>query len=67
MEEAGVRFLSIDPGEMDTRMHAEAMPEADPSTLSRPEEVAVYVRSIVRTAERYPAGSRLIASTVEAA
>jgi NAD(P)-dependent dehydrogenase (short-subunit alcohol dehydrogenase family) len=32
----GVRFLSLDPGDMDTPMHSLAIPEADPSTLKRP-------------------------------
>jgi NAD(P)-dependent dehydrogenase (short-subunit alcohol dehydrogenase family) len=36
----GVRFLTVDPGEMDTAMHAEAMPEADRARLARPEDVA---------------------------
>jgi NAD(P)-dependent dehydrogenase (short-subunit alcohol dehydrogenase family) len=36
----GVRFLSLDPGDMDTPMHAAAVPEADPSTLKRPEAAA---------------------------
>lgn len=36
----GVRFLSLDPGDMDTPMHAAALPDADPSTLKRPEEAA---------------------------
>ena len=36
----GVRFLSIDPGDMDTPMHAAAMPDADTSTLNRPEQAA---------------------------
>ena len=36
----GVRFVNVDPGEMDTRMHRDAMPEADPATLARPEQVA---------------------------
>lgn len=33
----GVRFLSIDPGDMDTKLHALAVPDADPSTLKMPE------------------------------
>ncbi|MFE0754500.1 SDR family NAD(P)-dependent oxidoreductase [Inquilinus sp. NPDC058860] len=33
----GVRFLSIDPGDMDTPLHALAVPDADPSTLKMPE------------------------------
>jgi NAD(P)-dependent dehydrogenase (short-subunit alcohol dehydrogenase family) len=36
----GIRFLSLDPGDMDTPLHALAMPEADPATLKRPEIVA---------------------------
>lgn len=39
-ENAGLRFLSFDPGEMDTDLHHAAMPDADPSTLARPREVA---------------------------
>jgi NAD(P)-dependent dehydrogenase (short-subunit alcohol dehydrogenase family) len=38
--DAGVRFLSIDPGEMDTTMHADAIPDADRSTLADPRDVA---------------------------
>lgn len=37
---AGVRVVALDPGEMDTRMHAQAMPDADRSRLLRPESVA---------------------------
>ena len=29
----GVHFLSVDPGDMDTPLHALAVPDADPSTL----------------------------------
>jgi NAD(P)-dependent dehydrogenase (short-subunit alcohol dehydrogenase family) len=36
----GVRFLSIDPGDMDTPLHAAAVPDADPATLKRPEDAA---------------------------
>jgi NAD(P)-dependent dehydrogenase (short-subunit alcohol dehydrogenase family) len=35
-----VSVLSVDPGEMDTAMHAAAMPDADPRTLQKPDEVA---------------------------
>jgi NAD(P)-dependent dehydrogenase (short-subunit alcohol dehydrogenase family) len=35
-----IRFLSQDPGDMDTPMHAAAIPDADPSTLKRPEQAA---------------------------
>jgi NAD(P)-dependent dehydrogenase (short-subunit alcohol dehydrogenase family) len=36
----GVRVLSLDPGDMDTPLHAIAMPDADPATLKRPEVAA---------------------------
>ena len=36
----GVHFLSIDPGDMDTPLHAAAVPDADPSTLKKPETAA---------------------------
>ena len=36
----GVRFLSLDPGDMDTPMYHAAVPGADPSTLKRPEQAA---------------------------
>src|SRR5262249_61281115 len=36
----GIRMLSVDPGDMDTPMHAQAVPDADPSTLKRPEVAA---------------------------
>ena len=40
----GIRFLSIDPGDMDTALHALAAPDADPATLKRP---GVSAREIV--------------------
>src|ERR671932_1238902 len=36
----GIRFLSLDPGDMDTPMHAAAVPDADPASLKRPEQAA---------------------------
>ncbi len=36
----GVRFLSLDPGDMDTPLHALAIPDADPASLKRPEDAA---------------------------
>jgi NAD(P)-dependent dehydrogenase (short-subunit alcohol dehydrogenase family) len=36
----GVRFLSLDPGDMDTPMYHAAIPDANPSTLKRPEQSA---------------------------
>jgi len=36
----GIRVLSLDPGDMDTPLHAIAVPDADRSTLKRPETAA---------------------------
>jgi NAD(P)-dependent dehydrogenase (short-subunit alcohol dehydrogenase family) len=36
----GVKLLAIDPGDMNTSMHAIAVPDADPATLKRPEDAA---------------------------
>ena len=47
---AGIRFLSVDPGDMDTPLHALADPDADPSTLKRPEDSAAEVVDAVLTA-----------------
>jgi NAD(P)-dependent dehydrogenase (short-subunit alcohol dehydrogenase family) len=36
----GIRMLSVDPGDMDTPLHALAVPDADPTSLRRPEDAA---------------------------
>lgn len=36
----GVRFIALDPGDMDTPMHAAALPDADPATLKPPAQAA---------------------------
>ncbi|MGN6392324.1 MAG: SDR family NAD(P)-dependent oxidoreductase, partial [Gemmatimonadales bacterium] len=46
----GIRVQPIDPGDMDTPLHALAVPDADPATLKRPEESA---REMIRTIEAY--------------
>ena len=43
----GVRVLSIDPGDMDTPLHALAVPDADRSTLKRPETAAREIAALV--------------------
>ncbi|HZY84315.1 MAG TPA: SDR family oxidoreductase, partial [Gemmataceae bacterium] len=40
LEAEGVRFLSLDPGDMDTPLHAAAVPDADRAALKRPEAAA---------------------------
>ncbi len=63
LADAGVRFLSIDPGEMATRMHADAMPEADPATLADPAAVARRIADLVGRVEQLPSGARLEAAS----
>lgn len=40
MAAGGVRFLALDPGDMDTPLHALALPDADPAMLKRPQDAA---------------------------
>ena len=46
----GVRFLSLDPGDMNTPLHALAVPDADPATLKRPETAARELADAIATA-----------------
>jgi NAD(P)-dependent dehydrogenase (short-subunit alcohol dehydrogenase family) len=46
---SGIRFLSVDPGDMDTPLYAAALPDADRSALQRPEAAA---RKIVEVLEK---------------
>ena len=49
LAERGVRSFSVDPGEMDTQMHRAALPDADRSTLARPEFVAERIAALLRS------------------
>jgi len=49
LEGTGVRFLSVDPGEMNTKMHADAIPDADPATLADPADVAARIVAQVQS------------------
>lgn len=53
-----VRLLSLDPGEMNTRMHADALPEADPSTLADPFVVARRIAADILDPTRLANGVR---------
>jgi NAD(P)-dependent dehydrogenase (short-subunit alcohol dehydrogenase family) len=65
LRDTGVQFLSIDPGEMDTEMHADAIPDADRSALARPDEVARRILEIIDRAVEIPNGHRLSLSGIE--
>ena len=56
----GVRFLSLDPGDMDTPLHALAVPDADPATLKRPETAARELADAIAAA--LPARRRDVAA-----
>jgi NAD(P)-dependent dehydrogenase (short-subunit alcohol dehydrogenase family) len=50
----GIRFISLDPGDMDTALHAVAVPGADRSTLKRPEIAACEVADAIAAALPQP-------------
>ena len=59
----GVQVLSFDPGDMDTPLHAAAVPDADPSTLKAPATAARELVALIESALPQPpalagAGSR---------
>ena len=66
LSERGVRVLSVDPGEMDTRMHEQAMPDADRATLARPRDVAARIVALIQS-ETVASGSRVEAQSWRAA
>ncbi|HEY4241593.1 MAG TPA: SDR family oxidoreductase [Kofleriaceae bacterium] len=68
LDGTGVRVLAVDPGEMDTVMHAAAIPDADPATLAKPAEVAAAIVAMIRDdGARTPTGARLSAAAWRAA
>jgi NAD(P)-dependent dehydrogenase (short-subunit alcohol dehydrogenase family) len=60
--EMGVRVFSVDPGEMDTVMHRDAIPDADPASLADPAVVAERIVRMIEAADRIPNGARLEAA-----
>ncbi len=67
LDGTGVRVLSVDPGEMNTRMHADAIPDADPATLADPADVARRIVDLIARADALPNGARVEASRWEEA
>jgi NAD(P)-dependent dehydrogenase (short-subunit alcohol dehydrogenase family) len=59
---SAVRMLSVDPGEMDTVMHAQAVPDADRSALALPSEVARRIAQMLEQPSRAPHAARVQAS-----
>lgn len=52
LREHGVRVLALDPGDMDTPLHAAALPDADPATLKRPADSARDIVALIAAAPR---------------
>lgn len=61
----GVHVLSVDPGEMRTRMHRDAVPDADESALLAPEAVAARIARLIASHERVSSGARVRAADWE--
>jgi len=58
----GVRVVTVDPGEMDTRMHSDAVPDADRASLASPESVARRLADWIASTTAQPNGARLALS-----
>jgi NAD(P)-dependent dehydrogenase (short-subunit alcohol dehydrogenase family) len=58
LEGTGVCVVAIDPGEMDTQMHRDAIPDADPATLAKPDDVARAILARLADA-RLKSGARV--------
>jgi len=67
LEGTGVDIYSIDPGEMNTRMHADAIPDADPATLADPDAVADRILGLLTRATKLPSGARVEAQSLAVA
>ncbi|MBS1811221.1 MAG: SDR family oxidoreductase [Acidobacteria bacterium] len=57
--DTSVRFFSVDPGEMNTQMHADAMPSADPQGLQDPQTVAETIIHMIQHSQQIESGTRL--------
>lgn len=65
LEGTGVRVLTVDPGEMNTRMHADAIPDADTMLLLDPRVVAARILRLIHAGDALPNGSRVEAAAWE--
>jgi NAD(P)-dependent dehydrogenase (short-subunit alcohol dehydrogenase family) len=60
LDGTGVAVSIVDPGEMDTRMHADALPDADRALLADPRRVAVKLVELIE--EGMQSGARVSVS-----
>jgi NAD(P)-dependent dehydrogenase (short-subunit alcohol dehydrogenase family) len=52
LREHGITVVAVDPGDMDTPLHAAAVPDADPATLKRPDDAAREIVTLIATPRR---------------
>ena len=50
LRDQGVKVIAVDPGDMDTPLHALAVPDADPATLKRPAQAAREIATLIAQA-----------------
>ncbi|MGA9770744.1 MAG: SDR family oxidoreductase [Blastocatellia bacterium] len=62
LADTGIHFFSVDPGEMDTQMHADAMPDAERGSLLPPDMAAETLALMIQSSDRIESGARLVAS-----
>jgi NAD(P)-dependent dehydrogenase (short-subunit alcohol dehydrogenase family) len=66
LSDLGVRVFAVDPGEMDTEMHARAIPDADTATLADPRAVARCIADMIASGS-IAGGARVLAQNWRAA
>jgi short-subunit dehydrogenase len=66
LDGSGVRVITVDPGEMNTKMHADAVPDADVASLLDPDDVARRILKLVRSSDAVGNGARVEAAAWEA-
>jgi NAD(P)-dependent dehydrogenase (short-subunit alcohol dehydrogenase family) len=60
----GIAFLSLDPGDMDTALHAVAVPDADRSTLKRPECAAAELADAIGNLLSFMRSERIVQEAI---
>jgi NAD(P)-dependent dehydrogenase (short-subunit alcohol dehydrogenase family) len=61
-----VKVYAVDPGDMDTELHRQAVPDADPASLEDPVRVAGVLARLLRAPRRPPSGRYTLAGLAEA-
>jgi NAD(P)-dependent dehydrogenase (short-subunit alcohol dehydrogenase family) len=56
LREHGISVTAVDPGDMDTPLHAAALPDADPTTLRRPADAARAIIALFAASPHEHAG-----------